>query len=106
MDIISNKTTKNHILKVKLPLKIIFQIFFYHQEKNFFSHCLHLCQKVIQELIYSKHTFMTDFPKVSTYFKGSLEPLATFLPVGIETWVYLLPQPGVGGVQNKNNWFY
>ena len=26
--------------------------------------------------------------------KGSLEPLGTFLPVGIETLGYLLPQPG------------
>ena len=32
---------------------------------------------------------------MSTYYKGSLEPLATFLPVGIETLGYLLPQPGV-----------
>ena len=32
---------------------------------------------------------------MSTYCKGSLEPLGTFLPVGIETLGYLLPQPGV-----------
>ena len=32
---------------------------------------------------------------MSTYYKGSLEPLGTFLPVGIETLGYLLPQPGV-----------
>ena len=32
---------------------------------------------------------------MSIYYKGSLEPLGTFLPVGIETLGYLLPQPGV-----------
>ena len=32
---------------------------------------------------------------MSTYYRGSLEPLVAFLPVGIETLGYLLPQPGV-----------
>ena len=37
---------------------------------------------------------------MSTYYKGSLEPLGTFLPIGIETLGYLLPQPGVYIITN------
>ena len=49
-------------------------------------------------MIIDKYFYVNFYIRFSYRYphnNGSLEPLGTFLPVGIETLGYLLPQPGV-----------